>query len=324
MPPVDIDAGELGGSVLLRRWRKTLFIWRNASSYTQAIKEISRRVWIRTSKAAEQRESRKNFWQDSATFAYFVAETDAIRKPGAAYMDGVINEFFIAHCSKGDRVLDVGCGHGVVSMALAKHGCAVTACDVSEQMLESLAANGKSLGIETKQADAYTLPFKQDQFDRVVARMFLYHFADWPKVLAEMARCCRPGGRLLVHITSKENVDLARREGRSIFSMADVPERRRFGRRSLVYGEFDAKSIDAVARRCGLRVITRSPCMFFHSNPLINFSIGAERSDSYRNQLQNWLSKPDVLAFAKWFEQTAVQQMPVWISYYNLLVLEKL
>src|ERR1700730_1824476 len=105
MSPVDIDAGELGGSAVLRRWRKAVSIWRNASSYTQAIKEISRRVWIRTSKVAERRESRKNFWQDSTNFAQFVANTDATRKPGAAYMDGVINEFFIAHCSKGDRVL---------------------------------------------------------------------------------------------------------------------------------------------------------------------------------------------------------------------------
>ena len=323
MPPVDIDASELGGSVLLRRWRKALSIWRNASSYTQAIREISRRVWIRTSRAAEQREWRRNFWQDSF-FEQFVANTDATKRPGAAYMDGVINEFFIAHCSKGDRVLDVGCGHGIVSMALARHGCSVTACDVSERMLESLAANGKSLGIETQQADAYTLPFKQDQFDRVVARMFLYHFADWPKVLAEMARCCRPGGRLLVHITSKENLNLARRDARWIFSMGDVPKARKFGRRPIEYGEFDGKSIDAVARRCGLRVITRSPCMFFHNNPLMSFSMGAEAFDSYRDGFQEWLSKPDVLAFAKWFEKTVVNQMPPWISYYNVLVLEKL
>jgi len=324
MPPVNIDAGELGGSTLLRRWRKALSIWRNASSYTQAIKEISGRVWLRTSKAAERREWRRNFWQDSTNFEQFVANTDATRKPVAAYMDGVINEFFIAHCSKGDRVLDVGCGHGIVSMALARHGCAVTACDVSERMLESLAENGRSLGIETRRADVYRLPFKQDQFDRVVARMFLYHFADWPRVLGEMARCCRSGGRLLVHITSKENLNLARRDARGIFSMVDVPEARKFGRRPIEYGEFDGKSIDAVARRCGLRVITRSPCMFFHSNPLMGFSMGAEAFDSYRDEFGEWLSKPEVLAFAKWFEKTVVNQMPPWISYYSVLVLEKL
>jgi SAM-dependent methyltransferase len=324
MPPVDIDARELGGSTLVRRWRKAVNIWRNAPSYTEAARELSRRVWLRTSKVAERREERKNFWQDNANVERFVVNSDPTTKSGAALMESVITEFFVAHCSKDDRVLDLGCGHGIVSTALAQHGCAVTACDVSEPMLESLAAKTESLNIQTRQADAYKLPFKNGEFDRVVARMFLYHFVDWPKVLREMARCCRPGGRLLIHITSKENVDAARRDSRSIFSMPDVPERLRFGRRSVDYGEFDDKSIRVAAKRSGLRLVERIPCMFFHNNPLVNFSIGAQPAESYREQFQEWLTKPDVLAFTKWFEEVAVSQMPPWFSYYNLLVLEKI
>jgi SAM-dependent methyltransferase len=306
--------------------RRAVEIIRSAPSTRDGVKEIVqkavgrlpawRRKTVRAAKTA--------YWQSDSEVEHFVRETDAAKVAGAAYMDGVINDFFARNCPKGSSILDVGCGNGIVTLFLARRGCSVTACDISEPMLRELNRNRAALDVKVRRGDAYDLPFGDAMFDRVVARMFLYHFPDWPRVLAEMARCCRPGGRLLIHITSKENADLARRECKVSFAMCDLPERGKFGRDSMQWGEFDARSISAAARRCGLRVVERVPCTFFHSNPLINFSIGAERSDSYRNQLQNWLSKPDVLAFAKWFEESAVQQMPVWISYYNLLVLEKL
>jgi ubiquinone/menaquinone biosynthesis C-methylase UbiE len=324
MPAANTNTAESSEFALLRGVRKAIQIWRTAPSCREGFRAIVMKTSMRFSRVEKRRESRRQFWQEDSTFEFFTSNSNAATQPGAAYMDKVINDFFLARCRPGDRVLDMGCGHGIVSIALARHGCEVTACDVSERMLKGLAENAGSLNIKTQQADAYHLPFKGGEFDRVVARMFLLHFADWPKVLREMARCCRPGGQLLLHVTTKENADLARESSPYCFPLPDLPQPEKHGPRSIYYGEFDAKRINKAAKRAGLRVIERKPCMFFHNNPLISFAVGPDRVEQYREELKQYLARPDVLQFVHWFERTAVDQMPFWISYYNILVLEKL
>jgi ubiquinone/menaquinone biosynthesis C-methylase UbiE len=311
--------------------RRNLFmraveIIRSAPSSREAAREIVQRALNRlpaTKKA--MRDAKTTYWQNTAKFESFIRDNDAATVPGAAYMNAVINEFFAANCPTGCRVLDVGCGHGVVSVFLAKRGCSVIACDVSEPMVRELMRQSAGLNIDAYRADAYHLPFDDNKFDRVVARMFLYQFPDWPRILQEMARCCRPGGRLLLHVTSSENAKIARRScPHFVSAMGDLPRRTTMGNRLYGYGKFDSGRIRKAAKRCGLKLVERAPCMFFHNNPLISFSLGRPGMENYQNELSDRLRKPEVLEFVQWFERAAVQQMPFWISFYNLLVLEKL
>jgi SAM-dependent methyltransferase len=311
----------------LRRFQTVTRIWKTAPSRKEALREIGRRIWMffpHYVPTEQRRNNHREFWQRHSTFQRFSEANNAATNPTAEYMDNVINKFFLLHCSSQDRVLDIGCGTGIVSLALAQYGCTVTACDVSERMLEALRARTGSLPIETHQADAYHLPFEDGEFDRVVARMFLYHFPDWPEVLKEMARCCRPGGRLLVHVTNTENVEFAREYSNFCFPLGDLPNPSRPWQRPTNYGIFASRSISRAAKRANLRLNERRPCMFFHNNPLISFSLGPDATEEYGQALEEKLAMPNVLEFVQWFEQTAVQQMPFWISYYNLLALEKL
>lgn len=98
------------------------------------------------------------------------------------------------------RALDLGCGAGHASFALASGGARATACDPSVKMLEvvSREAGRRSLGIETVRAQAEELPFEDASFDLLVTRYSAHHWPDVGKALSEMARVTAPSGMLVV------------------------------------------------------------------------------------------------------------------------------
>jgi ubiquinone/menaquinone biosynthesis C-methylase UbiE len=100
------------------------------------------------------------------------------------------------------RALDVGCGAGHASFALARGGVPqIIACDPSAEMLAVVAGEAAARAhpaIEVRQGPAEVLPFEAHAFDLVVTRLSAHHWADVPKALAECARVLKPGGRLVV------------------------------------------------------------------------------------------------------------------------------
>lgn len=106
----------------------------------------------------------------------------------------------------GTRVLEVGVGTGL-NLALYPEGCQVTGIDFSLQMLERAEdrVGRKGLHIRLFQMDAADLRFADGTFDIVYAPYVISVVPDPVKVLQEMRRVCRPGGRLIIlnHFRSK-------------------------------------------------------------------------------------------------------------------------
>lgn len=101
----------------------------------------------------------------------------------------------------GERVLDVACGTGTSSYALARAGATVVALDFSLGMIEE--GRRRHPSIEFIEGDAEKLPFGDDEFDAVTVSFGLRN-VEHPKVaLAEMYRVLKPGGRLVVCEFSK-------------------------------------------------------------------------------------------------------------------------
>jgi ubiquinone/menaquinone biosynthesis C-methylase UbiE len=104
----------------------------------------------------------------------------------------------IAQAMNRPAVLDLGCGGGHVSYAVAPHAASVVACDLSAQMLAVVAASAADRGlanIVTRQGVAEQLPFADASFDLVLSRFSAHHWLAFEQGLREVARVLRPGGR---------------------------------------------------------------------------------------------------------------------------------
>ncbi|SPB18696.1 S-adenosyl-L-methionine (SAM)-dependent methyltransferase PhcB [Caballeronia novacaledonica] len=122
--------------------------------------------------------------------------TSAVHASGADLRN--LSETFAATCGNA-TVLDMGCGAGHASFAVAPHVKEVMAYDIAPQMLATVEAAAKERGlstIRTRQGAAETLPFADASFDWAVSRMSAHHWRDVPAALAEAHRVLKPGGRL--------------------------------------------------------------------------------------------------------------------------------
>ena len=95
----------------------------------------------------------------------------------------------------GERVLDAGCGAGLLAVMAARRGARVTGVDVSEQLVRDAAARGG--GPEYVVGDLEALPFADVSFDAIAALNSVPYARDAAAALAELARVTAPGGRLL-------------------------------------------------------------------------------------------------------------------------------
>jgi len=98
----------------------------------------------------------------------------------------------------GWRVLDVATGSGNAALAAARHGCVVTGCDYVPELLARgrERADAERLSVTFAEGDAEALPFGDRAFDAVVSIYGSMFAPDQQRTAAEMARVCRPGGRI--------------------------------------------------------------------------------------------------------------------------------
>ena len=99
---------------------------------------------------------------------------------------------------KGKQCLDVGCGGGRYSVAMARLGAArVVGCDLSEVGMADARARAEGMSnVSFEKASALDLPFEDESFDFVCCSGVLHHTTDADKGLDELTRVLRLGGRL--------------------------------------------------------------------------------------------------------------------------------
>lgn len=107
----------------------------------------------------------------------------------------------VANHGQKNLALDVGCGAGHTTMAVAPYVDEIIAFDLTENMLlevQSLAEENGISNVSTKQGTVETLPFEDNHFDIIVTRYSAHHWTKPIKAIAECYRVLKPGGLFIV------------------------------------------------------------------------------------------------------------------------------
>ena len=142
------------------------------------------------------------------------------------------------------RVLDLACGTGRVTFAVAQRGQPVVALDYSSPMAQKVAA----AGIPTVVADGFATPFATASFDAVISIRFGFHWPDLRPLLAEMRRVTVPGGTLVLDTYSWTP--------RAALALGSA----RWGGKVHLHSR---QEVSLLAAAEGLRVVDIHPCFLF-------------------------------------------------------------
>lgn len=103
--------------------------------------------------------------------------------------------------NRSGSVLDVGVGTGL-SLKHYKRNLKVTGIDISDDMLKKARAKVRDLNLshveDLRQMDARTLDFPDNHFDTVAAMHFVSTVPEPERVMAEMSRVCKSGGKIVI------------------------------------------------------------------------------------------------------------------------------
>jgi 2-polyprenyl-3-methyl-5-hydroxy-6-metoxy-1,4-benzoquinol methylase len=164
------------------------------STYRQQQEEVSTYFQVRSS-----------YWKDIYEGNSLPAEIYRQRQAATlAWVDELA-------LSSDSRVLEIGCGAGFLSVALAERGLRVHAIDAAEAMVELTRQHAQEVGVAelvtVDTGDVYALAFPDDSFDLVIALGVIPWLAEPELAIREMARVTRFEGHVLLTADNKERLD---------------------------------------------------------------------------------------------------------------------
>ncbi len=142
--------------------------------------------------------------ESAKSLGYQAEEIDTLPTSVTESFAGVGNPFSLGRVETDETVLDLGCGAGMDSiLAAGRVGPAgkVIGVDMTREMIDKAKGNARSMGLtntEFLQGDIESLPVEAGTVDVAISNGVFNLCIEKPKVIAEVFRVLRPGGRLLM------------------------------------------------------------------------------------------------------------------------------
>lgn len=271
------------------------------SRITNKLRQFSRDV----------RSFKSNNWKSATNAAIYDRATSAT----GDYQDFLTTEYLnelTSRIAPTTRVLDLGCGTGVLTLALAKSGFQVTGVDISEAMLDRVRQKATGLKVELRTGDVFALPFANEEFDGIVTRWVVPHFKAWPLIIREAARVLQPGGIFVFDMCSTSNYELAR------------------GHRELDFDHFGYNPVDEAANGfyasatehelrlaanvAGIDVISIRPNGMYRNNAIIAAALGVEGHAAFKSRFDEFYQDDKVRSFVQWLDRAVTTKLPLSLT----------
>ena len=116
----------------------------------------------------------------------------------SAYFEQTFIQVLGTEICQSGRFIDVGCGGGILTEALARRGYQITGLDISEGALRAARRHATNSGVkvEYRRSSAYHLGIKTESVEGVIASDVFEHLHDFARAVSEMARVLKLGGVL--------------------------------------------------------------------------------------------------------------------------------
>lgn len=172
------------------------------SENTTEIKDGIRQRFVKVALDPHARQRHPTGPASARKLGYDPAEIDGLPAAVTESFAGVGNPLALGELRAGDAVLDIGCGAGVDSILAARKigpSGRVVGVDMTEEMVAKARRNAVAAGVanaEFHTAEADSLPAGDGSVDVVISNGVFNLCIDKPKVLAEVFRVLKPGGRV--------------------------------------------------------------------------------------------------------------------------------
>lgn len=142
--------------------------------------------------------------------------------------------------SCGNKMLEMGCGTGHWTSFFSENGFLITACDISEPMLE-LAKKKNIKNVVLESASVLDIPFENCSFDIVSAITMLEFTGNAEKALDEMFRVLKVGGSLILGCLNLHSIVGKNKQNDPTFENAQFFDKETLGKMLLKYGKPEIK-----------------------------------------------------------------------------------
>ena len=170
--------------------------------------------------------------------------------------------------SEGEKILDVACGDGTLSLKIAEKGCDVYGIDLSEKGINyaKRLAEREKITAKFEVGDAQRLPYRDSYFDKLICSSSLEHFPEDIQALKEMNRVLKPNGSLILttdsflYLNDGKIGQRHREVGRVVnyYSRETLKERLGISGFGMVRGEYLLKSpVTSFLSKIGIKMMWR-------------------------------------------------------------------
>lgn len=259
-------------------------------------------------------------WQSDGAASRYDAGTKKAPELFHLVRQTIYIEYIQRYAAPGAKILDVGCGSGMIAMALHDLGFEVVAYDASRDMLDYLDKVRGDRKFELRHGNGRTIPAATGEFDLTTSRMFIQHFSDWPIILAEKTRVTRNGGIVLFDFGSQEHLDasgVSYEGGRGFPYDTDQTNHTSF------YAVATAEAMERQADALGLDVAEISPTGLLLYNGFLWNSLKSEGIKAFNSRLDALLQNESAREMLTLIEREVMPKLPKSATYCNLTALRK-